>query len=326
MTNTNGHHYTTTVSEAHQGERLDKYLSHAIPDISRTRAQQLLENDCVSKDGHTIRDGSYRVKPGECFSVHIPEAEPTDMRPADIPLSIVYEDNDFLVIDKPVGMTVHPGAGNHQDTLANALLAHCGDSLSGIGGVTRPGIVHRIDKDTSGLLVVAKHDVAHRNLAEQISTRTLKRRYLALCWGMPSPKKGTIEGNIGRNPKHRQKMAVLAHGGKSATTHYEVKKCFGLHASLIACQLETGRTHQIRVHMTEKGHPLIGDQTYGSSHAKHIRQLSPELQDFIKNHFKRQALHAASLSLLHPVTGEKMEFESPLPEDMQRLIKLFEAL
>lgn len=313
---------TITIPTTFVKERLDKALALLLPDLSRARVRQLIEGGCVSLQGKTIEDAKYRVKPDQVFAVKIPKAEPSQMQPADIPLDIVFEDEHMLVINKPAGLTVHPGAGNHQDTLANALLAHCGDSLSGIGGVERPGIVHRIDKDTSGLLVVAKHDVAHRHLSEQLAARTLKRQYVAICWGVPNVREGVIEANIGRSQRDRKKMAVVKEGGKTATTHYKVTRRFGELASLVECELETGRTHQIRVHMTHLGHPLIGDVTYGSSHAKFLRQCDGALHDFIKEGFKRQALHAARLRLIHPKTEESMAFEAPLPAELSQLVEL----
>ncbi len=311
-----------TIPACHTKERLDKAMALLVPDISRTRARQLIEGGCVSLQGKTIEDATYRVKPDQVFAIHFPNATPSEMQPADIALNVVYEDDDMLIINKPAGLTVHPGAGNHQDTLANALLTHCGDSLSGIGGVERPGIVHRIDKDTSGLLVVAKHDVAHRHLAEQLATRTLKRSYLAVCWGVPNVREGMIEANIGRSTRDRKKMAVVKEGGKTATTHYKVVQRFGDLACLVACELETGRTHQIRVHMTHLGHPLIGDASYGSSHAKFLRKCDGATHDFIKEDFNRQALHAAKLRLIHPVSGEEMSFEAPLPDELEQLLGL----
>lgn len=314
---------TITIPASFQKERLDKALAELLPDLSRTRVRQLIETGCVSLAGDTIKEPTYRVKPDQCFTLEIPCAEPSEMQAApDIALDIIFEDEHFLVVNKQAGLTVHPGAGNHQDTLVNALLAHCGDSLSGIGGVERPGIVHRIDKDTSGLLVVAKHDVAHRHLAEQLAARTLKRQYIAICWGVPNPKEGEIEANIGRSHRDRTKMAVVKEGGKTALTHYKLLQAFGELASIVACELETGRTHQIRVHMTHLGHPLIGDATYGSSHAKYLKQCDGALHDFIKQDFNRQALHAAKLTLIHPKTGEAMAFEAPLPEEMERLLAL----
>lgn len=308
-----------------KGTRLDKFLTLHMPDLSRSYIQNLIENSHVTKNCETITDCSYRVKPDDCICITVPETEPSHMTAADIPLNVVFEDDDFLVIDKPVGMTVHPGAGNHTDTMANALLAHCPESLSGIGGVSRPGIVHRLDKDTSGLILVAKHDLAHKNLSTQISKRTAKRRYLALCWGVPIPHNGTITTLIDRNPKNRIKMAVVKKGGKEAITHYSVKEIFGNGvASLVECRLETGRTHQIRVHLTHTGHPLIGDQTYGSS-KKILHTLSESKQLIIKN-FMRQALHSYHLGVEHPITGNYMEFRSEIPDDMQKVIDVLRDL
>jgi len=314
--------HTVTIPTQFKKERLDKALALLLPDFSRTRLRQLVETGCVSLQGSTIKDATYRVKPDEQYCITIPQAEPSHMEATDIPLNIIYEDDDMLVINKQAGLTVHPGAGNHQDTLVNALLAYCCDSLSGIGGVERPGIVHRIDKDTSGLLVVAKHDIAHRHLAEQLAERTLKRTYLAVCWGVPNVRVGWIDANIGRSHRDRKKMAAVKEGGKTATTHYKVVQRFKDLACLVECELETGRTHQIRVHMTHLGHPLIGDASYGSSHAKFLRKCDGATHDFIKEDFNRQALHAFKLRLIHPISGEEMSFEAPLPEELEQLLAL----
>jgi 23S rRNA pseudouridine1911/1915/1917 synthase len=247
------------------------------------------------------------------------------MQPQAIALDIVYEDNDLLVINKPAGLTVHPGAGNPDMTLANALLAHCGDSLSGIGGVARPGIVHRIDKDTTGLLVAAKNDAAHLALSAQLADRSLSRTYLALVWGEPSPGKGTITGNIDRSFSNRQKMAVVNKGGRPAVTHYEVVSSLQSPVvSLVQCKLETGRTHQIRVHFAHIGHPLVGDPLYGAPAASKLNSKAGKtLPDAAKKallSFERQALHAKKIGFIHPTTGKAMQFECELPEDMKRLI------
>lgn len=232
---------------------------------------------------------------------------------------MVFEDAHLIVIDKPAGMVVHPAAGNADGTLVNALLNHCGPSLSGIGGVRRPGIVHRIDKDTSGLLVAAKTDAAHQGLMALFARHDIERVYTAVVWGHPSPRKGTITGNIGRSTANRQKMAVVSSGGKEAITHYCVIEPLAANTSLVQCQLETGRTHQIRVHMATQGHPLVGDPVYGRSRAVGRRGLSDVQSNILKN-FKRQALHAGTLGFVHPVTGKALHFESPLPEDMNRLV------
>lgn len=315
-----------TAGEGDKGIRLDKYLATHLDSISRSRIKVLIENNNITLSDKTINDCSYRVKPGDEFAVNIPPVEDSHMQANDeIKLDIAYEDENFMVINKQAGLTVHPGAGNINNTMANALMAYCGDNLSGIGGVARPGIVHRLDKDTSGLILVAKNDMAHQNLSEQISTRTMSRKYLAVCWGVPKPHSGTIESNIGRNPKNRLKMAIVDSGGKHAVTHYTVKKIYGGGiASLVECKLQTGRTHQIRVHMTENGHPLIGDPLYASKINRNMKKISDELREFLKG-FNRQALHSFSLGIENPADGSHMEFESTLPDDMAELVKLLES-
>jgi 23S rRNA pseudouridine1911/1915/1917 synthase len=306
--------------------RLDKYLTSRLPELSRSRVQWLIENGHVRKSGQTVSDSSSVVKPGDTFSIHVPEATPSDMQPTEIPLKIVFEDAHMLVIDKPAGLTVHPGAGNHQDTMANALLAYCGSSLSGIGGVQRPGIVHRLDKDTSGLLVVAKHDKAHHSLSGQIASRELKRTYLALVWGAINPPAGSVSANIGRSLRNRKKMAIMRSGGKTATTHYKTKEIYGNGLlSLVECRLETGRTHQIRVHLTHLGHGLVGDQTYGSPHNSALATLPKELRDPVR-YFPRQALHSHQIGFTHPESGEWMEFKSELPSDISQLVDILKNL
>lgn len=316
-------HHNIIVNEKNKGERLDKFIAGSLPDISRSRIQSLIESGNVSKNGQIIDNCSLKVKINEEFIITIPEAQSSQMLPNNsITLDIAYEDDDFMVINKQAGLTVHPGAGNYNSTLANALMAHCGDSLSGIGGVSRPGIVHRLDKDTSGLMVVAKNDKAHHGLSEQIAKRTMKRTYLAICWGVPNPHSATIESQIGRSSRNRLKMAIVPSGGKNAITHYTVKEILsdGI-ASIVECRLQTGRTHQIRVHMTEEGHPLIGDPLYGSQSKKKLKDLTTEAKEFLNN-FNRQALHSYRLSLTHPITGAAMDFEKNMPEDMQTLVEL----
>lgn len=324
---TNSTEYKLSASASDKGTRLDKFIAQNIGDLSRSRIKNLIEEGHVLKLDKTITDCSYRVKPEDIFTIKIPEAVPTDMRAKEgIPLDIVYEDDQFLVINKQAGLTVHPGAGNYDDTMANALLAHCGDSLSGIGGVSRPGIVHRLDKDTSGLILAAKTDNAHNNLSKQIAERTMQRVYKAICWGVPKPHKATITNNIARSAKNRIKMAVVKSGGKQAITHYEVKEIYGNGAaSLIECRLQTGRTHQIRVQMTEYGHPLIGDQLYGRRNNSIYKTLPPEIQEFIDN-FKRQALHSFQIGVENPSTNAHMEFVRDVPEDMAELIRLLKDL
>lgn len=308
------------------GARLDKWLSARLPDLSRTRIKSLIESGMVSSGEATIADASHKVKAGQCFHVTVPPDRPADPEAQAIALTVVYEDDDLIVIDKPPGMVVHPAPGSPDQTLVNALLAHCGDSLSGIGGVRRPGIVHRIDKDTSGLLVVAKNDRAHHSLAEQFAAHSLERAYLALVWGLPNPPRGEIEGNIGRAPQDRKKMAIVAHGGKHAHTRYRLIRSFaGGTASLVECRLSTGRTHQIRVHMTSIGHPLIGDQTYGRSRSGRLK-LIPEEARRALSEFRRQALHAYLLGFKHPTTGADLTFESIISKDISMLMEILEPL
>lgn len=298
------------------GQRLDRALAAALPDLSRSRIQALLADGRITRDGASTTDAASRARPGQRIVIDIPA--PVAARPAaqEIPLTIVFEDEDMLVIDKPPGLVVHPGAGNPDKTLVNALLAHCAGQLSGIGGVRRPGIVHRLDKNTSGLMVAAKTDRAHAALAHQLQTRTLKRIYSAVVWGRPAPASGRIEGNIGRSPTDRKRMALVSHGGKPAVTFYRMLR--PLHdSSLMECRLETGRTHQIRVHMASIGHPLIGDPLYG---AKRLPKTAPA----IARAFPRQALHATQISFLHPVSREEMCYRSNVAPDMAALVAALE--
>jgi 23S rRNA pseudouridine1911/1915/1917 synthase len=314
------------------GERLDRVLAQGLAGagLSRSRLKALVEEGRVSADGATIDDASYRVKGGQWLEVAVPPAVEAEPAPEAIPLTILYEDDDLLVLDKPAGLVVHPAAGNPAGTLVNALLAHCGDRLSGIGGVRRPGIVHRLDKDTSGLMVVAKNDRAHHGLAAQFADRTLSRTYQALAWGAPGRAEGTITGNIGRSAADRKRMAVLAHGGKPAETDYRVLRRYGRAACLLECRLRTGRTHQVRVHLAHIGHPLVGDAAYGGtrqgrSPAGPGRGLPEPLRAALAA-FPRQALHAVGLRFIHPVGGQAMTFASPLPADIQHLVDSLESL
>ena len=309
---------TIFVQEQEEGLRLDKFLSLGFPDLSRTRIQSLIEEGHVLRENTPLRSPSLKTKAGWEITLHIPEAIEALPIPQDIPLDILYEDEDLLVINKSAGLVVHPAPGNHDNTLVNALLAHCGESLSGIGGVKRPGIVHRLDKETSGLMIVAKNDLTHHHLSHQLGTRTLSRIYHAFVWGVPKIPQGTIMTQIGRHPKDRKKMAVLPSGGKEAITHYRILENFNGVASLVECRLETGRTHQIRVHMTHLGHPLLGDPTYGRAPKGIPAFLKEELGKFPWNK-GRQALHAASIQFIHPKTREHLSFSSPLPEDMRTL-------
>lgn len=320
------------VASTEAGERVDRCLAAALgeshPELSRSRIKLLIEqgnlrmSEAAGAAPATIDEASYRVKPGQELALVIPAPEAAVPLGQDIALAIVYEDKDLIVIDKPAGMVVHPAPGNPDNTLVNALIAHCGESLSGIGGVRRPGIVHRIDKDTSGLVVAAKNDAAHHALSEAFAAHDIEREYRCFVWGLPSPKAGTIEGNIGRHGIDRKRMTIVKSGGKHAITHYRTLTVFGLGAAELACNLETGRTHQIRVHLAAIGHPLIGDTVYGKVTPGRRAKLSAAAADFAR-HFPRQALHAAVLGFAHPRNGKPMRWETPLPAD---LLKLKQAL
>jgi 23S rRNA pseudouridine1911/1915/1917 synthase len=301
------------------GERLDRFLARRVSGLSRSRLKQLIETGRVSESGATLSDPSQKVKAGQVFRLDLPPPAPATPAGQAIALAIVYEDSDLIVIDKPAGMVVHPAPGNPDNTLVNALIAHCGASLSGIGGERRPGIVHRLDKDTSGLLVAAKNDAAHQALAADFAARRIERRYLAVVWGMPRDREGEIAGAIGRHPVDRKRMAVVSRGGKPALTRYRVLAALGPAASLVECRLATGRTHQIRVHLAAIGHPLLGDPVYGREGAARRARLTPAGRVVLAG-FHRQALHAASLGFRHPRTAAWLAFESPPPPDLACLI------
>jgi 23S rRNA pseudouridine1911/1915/1917 synthase len=297
---------------ASEGQRLDKALAEA-SGLSRERIKALMGRGRVLLDGKPAAQASFKPAAGTAFAITVPAITPDEAQAEDIPLNVVFEDEHLIVIDKPAGLVVHPAVGNYDGTLVNALLHHCQGQLSGIGGVARPGIVHRIDKDTSGLLVVAKSDVAHEGLARQFEDHSIERAYLALVGGNPLPPAGTVTGAIARSNSDRKKMALVKDGrGKHAVTHYATLERF-TGAALVECRLETGRTHQVRVHMTALGHPLLGDPSYGRTPTK----LKPLLAE---HNFARQALHAAILGFVHPVTGANLRFESPLPADMEALL------
>ncbi len=323
-------HFEVSAAAEDGGARLDRFLADRIKELSRTRLKALILEGEVEVSGRTVRDPQYRVNAGDHIAFRVPEAEPAKPAGENIPLDIVFEDKDVIVIDKPAGLVVHPAAGNRSGTLVNALIAHCGASLSGIGGEKRPGIVHRLDKDTSGLLVVAKNDKAHRSLSEQFAdhgrTGNLSRSYLAFAWGVPKPERGTIDAPIARDPHSRVKMAVRK-GGKEAITHYEVlRKFLGNDdkpvASLIQCELETGRTHQIRVHLARAGHPLLGDSVYGAGFQSKAALLPQKAQAALAA-LNRQALHAYRLAFSHPSSGKLLSFESKLPKALAALEKSF---
>lgn len=314
---------TITVPDVLNGTRLDRALSVLLTELSRARIQSLIEAGEVLVDGKRLK-ASGKVTQGQVVTLVVPEPEPAEPVAQDIPLDIVYEDDDLIVLNKQAGLVVHPAAGHQQGTLVNALLHHCADSLSGIGGVRRPGIVHRLDKDTSGLMMVAKNDFTHQHLARQLSDRTLSRTYQALVWGTPSPLAGRIDAPLGRNPNNRFFMTVRA-DGRQAVTYYTVLERFGETAALVECKLETGRTHQIRVHMAHHKHPVIGDPLYGlqpSAVHGYLKRGGYEdnVADAIKV-FPRQALHALKLTFIHPRTEEPLTLESKLPSDFNALKK-----
>jgi 23S rRNA pseudouridine1911/1915/1917 synthase len=327
-------HRVTIGAEA-AGKRLDQALAAALPALSRSRLKALIEAGAVSLKaapgeareaaGRTISEPSMRVKSGQVLMVRVPAAADPVPKGQAIALDVVHEDEALIVVDKPAGLVVHPAPGNPDRTLVNALIAHCGASLSGIGGVRRPGIVHRLDKDTSGLMVAAKTDRAHAALAEQFAAHTLERAYTALVWGVPRPEKGRIEGNIGRDPRNRKRMSVLKDKGKSAVTHYRVIRRFGTVASLVECRLETGRTHQIRVHLSHIGHPVIGDQVYGRATQRRLDGLPDEARSALRT-LGRQALHAHLIGFEHPCSKNRVKFESKLPAEINDLLIYLEGL
>lgn len=294
-----------TVSPEDAGVRIDKYLAEQLPDITRSYLQKLLKDGSVQMNGKPVK-ASTKTAVGALIALTIPEPEEPEILPEDIPLDILYEDSDVILINKPKDMVVHPAAGHYTGTLVNALMYHCKGDLSGINGVLRPGIVHRIDKDTTGVLIVCKNDRAHNALAEQLKEHSITRKYRAIVCGNLKEDEGTVDAPLGRHPQDRKKMAIVRSGGKRAVTHYRVLERFGNY-TYIECRLETGRTHQIRVHMASLGHPLLGDEIYG-------RAKSP---------FKLegQTLHAMVLGFIHPTTGEYMEFEAPLPEYFEKLLE-----
>lgn len=316
------------VAAGEAGLRLDRVLAQRLPEMSRTRLQSLIRDGHVALAGGTIGNPSARVKPGDVVVVSVPAALPAEPAAEAIALDVVFEDAHVIVIDKPAGLVVHPAAGHATGTLVNALIAHCGASLSGIGGVKRPGIVHRLDKDTSGLLVVAKTDAAHQALARQFAAHgsdgALDRAYLALVWGRPDQARGRIDKPLARSASNRTKIAVARSGGRRAVTHFQVVESFADAggrplASLVQLQLETGRTHQIRVHLASIGHPVLSDTTYGGGYAASARRLTEAARQRLAE-LGRQALHAALLSFMHPVTRCKLRFESPLPSDIAALL------
>lgn len=323
------------VGPGEAGERLDSFLARHDGRFSRNRFKALIKDGQVRVGGRTLVEPNYRVKSGDDIAVTVPEPVDPTPQPEAIPLHVIFEDDDLIVIDKPAGLVVHPAAGNWTGTLVNALLNHCSASLSGIGGVRRPGIVHRLDKETSGLIVATKSDQAHRGLASQFADHgrkgPMRRTYLALVWGAPMPARGVVDAPLDRDSRNRLKRAVVKSGGRPALTSYKTQERFPGNiaqpaiAALVRCRLETGRTHQIRVHMAHLGHPLIGDRVYGAGFLTKAQTLPARLADRVRK-FRRQALHAAILHFAHPITGEIMKFESPPPADMTGLIDGFRKI
>ncbi len=311
--------YRVQAGETGGRARIDSVLAALVPELSRSRIKALIAQGLVSADGATITEAAYRVKPGQDLAVTVPPAAPAKPQGQAMALNIVHEDAALIVIDKPAGLVVHPAPGNPDRTLVNALIAHCGESLQGIGGVRRPGIVHRLDKDTSGLMVAAKTDAAHAALVAQFVARSVARAYHAVATGVPVPAAGEIEGNIGRSPRNRKKMAVLERGGRPAVTRYRVLRPLGSAASLVECRLLTGRTHQIRVHLAHIGHGVIGDRLYGRSRLGAITRLGPGPAEAI-GELTGHALHAVLLGFRHPSSAKQMRFESSVPSDIKRLI------
>jgi 23S rRNA pseudouridine1911/1915/1917 synthase len=322
---TSGTRHLVSAGAADAGERLDRLIAARVPALSRSRVKALIQEGRVvaaGDGGATIMEPSHRVKPGQCFVIVVPDARPSVPQAQNLALEVLYEDDDLIVVNKPAGMVVHPAPGNPDATLVNALLAHCGASLSGIGGVKRPGIVHRLDKDTSGLIVAAKNDQAHASLSRQFAERSIERLYRAVVWGVPARASGEIAGAIGRDPRNRKRMAVVGKGGKVALTRYRViRRLGGDIASLVECRLATGRTHQIRVHMATIGHPVVGDPVYGG---RRSRRPAGGATGTAKS-IARQALHAATLRFVHPRTGSICRFESDLPSDINLLIDSLES-
>jgi 23S rRNA pseudouridine1911/1915/1917 synthase len=303
-----------------EGQRVDRFLAESIAGMSRSRVKQLIEDGRVLRDGMSITQPAEPVRARAIYTLEPPVPVAAQPAAQDIPFAILFEDADLIVLDKPAGLVVHPAPGNEDGTLVNALLAHCGETLPGIGGERRPGIVHRLDKDTSGVMVVAKTEMALAALSTAFAARDLDRAYLALCWGLPNPAAGDIEGAIGRDPRDRKRMALVTRGGKNALTHYRTIATAAAAASLLECRLATGRTHQIRVHLASSGHPIVGDPVY----LRRIPAAAKSLPEPVRTElldFPRQALHAARLGFRHPRTGATLSFETPPPPDMLALLE-----
>lgn len=317
--------FTLPASAEAAGQRVDRFLAAGIGTLSRSRVKALIEGGFVTRDGAPMTDPSEAVRPGATYAVAPPAALPATPQAQDIPLNILFEDRHLIVLDKPAGLVVHPAPGNQDGTLVNALLAHAGDDLSGIGGEKRPGIVHRLDKDTSGVMVVAKTERAHQVLSATFASReALERSYLALAWAVPSPPSGEVEAPIGRHPTDRKRMAVVARNGKDALTRYATERAWGTACALLRCRLATGRTHQIRVHLAHINHPIVGDPVYLKRVPTAARALPVHARDALLA-FPRQALHAESLGFPHPITGESLRFSAPIPQDFRDLLTLLDG-
>ena len=315
--------FTRVAAVGDEGIRIDRFLADTIPGLSRSRVKTLIEESRVRRDGIPVTQPAEPVRPGAAYALDWPAAAPSVPQPQDIPFPILFEDRDVLVLDKPAGLVVHPAPGNETGTLVNALLAHCGETLTGIGGERRPGIVHRLDKDTSGVMVVAKTELANAALTQAFAARDLDRFYLALCWGLPNPTAGEIEGAIARDPRDRKRMSVRPDSsrGKEAQTRYRTLAQHAAAVSLLECRLGTGRTHQIRVHLSHIGHPVVGDPVYLKRLPASAKLLDSATRALLQD-FPRQALHAARLGFRHPRTGEPLSFTTALPADMQALLDL----
>ena len=311
--------FTTVAATAARGQRLDRFLADAIGTLSRSRVKALIEQGLARSDGRVLSEPAEPVRPGATYVLDLPPPAPATPQPQAIPFTILYEDADLIVLDKPAGLVVHPAPGNQDGTLVNALLAHCGEQFTGIGDERRPGIVHRLDKDTSGIMVVAKTQLANTALTAAFAARDLDRAYLALVWGLPNPLAGDIEGPIGRDPRERKRMAVVARNGKRALTHYRTQRAWGTAVALLECRLATGRTHQIRVHLASRGNPVVGDPLY----LRRVPALARMLPDPVRHRlldFPRQALHATRLGFAHPRTAQPLSFTTDPPPDMAALI------
>jgi 23S rRNA pseudouridine1911/1915/1917 synthase len=317
--------FRVTAGPDSAGQRVDRFIAEAIGTISRSRVKTLIDEDRLSSEHGPVTQPAEPVRAGGIYTLDVPPPVPATPLPQAIPFTILYEDDDLIVLDKPAGLVVHPAPGNLDGTLVNALLAHCGPGFTGIGAEKRPGIVHRLDKDTSGVMVAAKTQLANDALTTAFATRDLDRAYLALVWGLPSPAAGEIEGAIGRDKRDRKRMAVVGSGGKAALTRYRTQRAWGTSLALLECRLATGRTHQIRVHLAEQGHPVVGDPVY----LRRIPALARSMPAGLRNRlldFPRQALHAATLGFRHPRTGEALSFSAPIPDDFAALVRAIDGL